>query len=104
MLDAIDAILASTQGKSFDDYQEQRILRDAVVRNVGRLSEASRHIPDAFKQRRPEVPWREIAGVGNVLRHDYPTVDDLAIWNVVANDLPPLRAAIVALLNEAEAG
>ena len=100
MLDAIDAILAHTQGKSFDDYQEERILRDAVERNVERLSEASRHIPDALKARSSQMPWRDIAGIGNVLRHDYPTVDDLAIWNVVVNDLPQLRAAVMALLAE----
>lgn len=100
MLDAIDAILAHTQGKSFDDYMEQRILRDAVERNIERLSEASRHIPDGAKQRLPGIPWRDVAGIGNVLRHDYPTVDDLAIWNVVVNDLPQLRAAVAALLAE----
>ena len=46
---------------------------------------------------RPEIEWRAIAGIGNVLRHEYHTISDKVIWNAVQADLPPLKAAIIAL-------
>ena len=46
----------------------------------------------------PEVPWREIAGIGNVLRHEYQRVADKIVWNVVERHVDPLRDAVVRLL------
>lgn len=102
ILEAIAAIAEYTAGKTFDDYAAERMLRDAVERNVERISEASRHIPEGLKSKHPEIPWRNVAGIGNILRHAYPIVDDSAVWEVVARDLPPLRAAIEQLLRDAE--
>lgn len=101
MLEAIAAIQSYTRGKPFDAYRADRMLQDAVERNIERLSEASRHVPEALKRLAPAVPWREIAGIGNILRHDYDGVDDAVIWNLVRNDLEALRTALQALLSEA---
>jgi Ribonuclease HepT-like len=65
------------------------MLRDAVERNSERISEASRHIPEHLKTRHSEIPWPKVAGIGNILRHAYPIVDDSMVWEVVARDLPP---------------
>jgi uncharacterized protein with HEPN domain len=100
ILGAIAAISTYTSGKSFDDYLNERMLRDAVERNVERLSEASRHVPRSLKGRYPEIPWRHVADVGNVLRHAYPIVDDAQIWEVVVRDLPPLKIAVERILRE----
>jgi uncharacterized protein with HEPN domain len=79
------------------------MLRDAVERNIERISEASRHIPRSVKAKHPEIPWRKIAGIGNILRHAYPIVDDSLVWEVVVRDLPPLRAAVEQMLAEVDA-
>jgi uncharacterized protein with HEPN domain len=76
------------------------MLRDAVER----LSEASRHIPRNLQTTHPEIPWRKIAGIGNILRHAYPIVDDRLIWEVIARDLPPLKAVVEQILGEMDAG
>ena len=78
------------------------MVRDAVERNLERISEASRHIPSELKARRKDIAWRAVAGLGNVLRHDYPRVKDPRVWQIVANDLPALKAAVEAMLLEAE--
>lgn len=91
ILEAIAAIAEYTAGKSFEDYHAERMLRDAVERNIERISEASRHIPDHLKASHPEIAWPKVAGIGNVLRHAYPIVDDGVVWEVVARDLPPPR-------------
>jgi uncharacterized protein with HEPN domain len=100
ILDAIDWIERITAGKSFADYRADRPLRDAVERNIERISEASRRLPDELKGRHPQLPWRQIAQVGNILRHGYRRVDHAMVWEIVELDLPPLRIAVERMLAE----
>lgn len=53
-----------------------------VERSIEIISEASRHIPEELKAQFPDVPWQQIAGIGNVLRQDYEIVDDHITWDV----------------------
>ena len=69
----------------------------AVERCLERLSEASRHAPPYLLATHPEVPWRAVADIGNVLRHAYDQVIHTRIWAVVTEDLPPLKAAVEAM-------
>jgi uncharacterized protein with HEPN domain len=57
------------------------------------FSEASRHLPDDLKTRNPEIPWQKVAGIGNVLRHDYERVAAPVRWKLVQADLPTLEKA-----------
>ena len=58
------------------------------------VSEASRRLPDELKARHPEIPWRDIAGAGNIYRHDYEDVLERVLWQTLAHDLPPLLAVV----------
>ena len=102
ILEAIAVIGGYTAGKTFEDYAAERMLRDAVERNSERISETSRHIPEHLKTRHAEIPWPKVAGIGNILRHAYPIVDDSMVWEVVARDLPPLKAVTEQLLQDVE--
>jgi uncharacterized protein with HEPN domain len=62
-----------------------------VERGLEVISEASRHLSDELKSRHPHIPWRKIAGIGNVLRHDYGRVSAPVIWKLVVEDLPILE-------------
>jgi uncharacterized protein with HEPN domain len=104
ILDAVATIGIYTSGKSEADYEADRMLRDAVERNIERISEASRHIPRSLTATHPEIPWRKVADIGNILRHAYPIVDDSLIWEVVVRDLPPLKLAVEQMLAELNAG
>lgn len=66
----------------------------AVTRCLEIISEASRRLPDDLKTRHPAVPWRQIAGAGNVYRHDYEDVAARFVWTTLRVDLPSLRAVI----------
>ena len=55
------------------------------------ISEASRHLPDELKARHPEIPWPKVAGIGNVLCHEYARVAHDLLWRVVQDDLLPLE-------------
>ena len=56
------------------------------------ISEASRHLPPELKERHPHIPWRNVAGIGNVLRHNYESVSAAVLWNLAKDDLPALEA------------
>jgi uncharacterized protein with HEPN domain len=62
-----------------------------VERGAEIVSEASRRLPDALKSRHPQIPWKRVAGIGNVLRHDYDVVSARVLWNLARNDLAPLE-------------
>ncbi len=64
-----------------------------VERGVEIISEASRHLPDDLKARQAEIPWRKVAAIGNVLRHDYESIAAQIMWALVRDDLPPLEKA-----------
>jgi uncharacterized protein with HEPN domain len=68
MLENIEHIRESTAGVTFKVFAERRVLQMALERAIEIISEASRRIPDDLKDEAPEVPWKKVAGIGNVLR------------------------------------
>jgi uncharacterized protein with HEPN domain len=102
MLEAIDDIEQITVGRGFEVYAADRPSRRAVERCIEIISEASRRLPPDLKTRHPLIPWSKIAGIGNVLRHDYDAVNDATIWHAATVDLLPLKEALMALLRELE--
>jgi uncharacterized protein with HEPN domain len=102
ILEAIAQIERYMAGKSLADYRSDDMRRYAVERCLEIASEASRHIPAEAKRRFPQIPWRGVADFGNVLRHEYETVIDERVWQIVTDDLAPLKAAVLAMLRELE--
>jgi uncharacterized protein with HEPN domain len=95
--EAIERITAySAVGR--EEFFRNRMAQDAVVRNFEIIGEAVKRLSDDIKDRRPDVPWRRVAGFRNVLVHDYMNVDQEEVWNVVETHLPALRKAVEELL------
>jgi uncharacterized protein with HEPN domain len=94
VLQAIANIEADTAGLDFAQFVADRRTRQLVERNLEIISEASRRIPDRLKATESDVPWREIAGIGNVLRHDYGEVRPDILWGVRTHRLAVLKAAV----------
>ncbi len=69
------------------DWQRQWL----IERGIEIISEASRHLGDEIKARHPEIPWKKVAGIGNVLRHDYESVAAPIIWKLAQIDLQLLE-------------
>jgi uncharacterized protein with HEPN domain len=70
----------------------------AVTRCLEIISEASRRLPNDLKARHPAIGWKQMAGAGNIYRHDYEDVAAEFVWETVERALPPLRAVIEAEL------
>jgi uncharacterized protein with HEPN domain len=100
ILAAIDGIVAATKGKTIDDFRNEWLLRHGVERGIEIISEAARHLPESYAARTSEIPWKEIRGIGNVLRHEYHKSSDAIVWAVVTNHLPPPRSAVLRLMSE----
>lgn len=98
ILNALSGIREALGDADFDAYRQRRPLRRAVEREIEIISEASRRVPDDLKKTKPDIPWREIAGIGNVLRHDDQIVSDPVVWNVVQEHLRALEAAVGRML------
>lgn len=102
MREAIDGIASLTVGVDYQAITRNWGMQRAVERGLEIISEASRPIPDDLKASAADVPWRQIAAIGNLLRHEYQRADALLIWNIVIDHLPPLGAAVERLLPLAE--
>lgn len=78
----------------FDAFRKDLRTVYAVTRCLEIVSEASRRLTDDVKERNPTIPWKQIAGAGNVYRHDYEDVAAQYVWNTVHRALPALKAII----------
>lgn len=102
ILETIDELERATAGKTFEDFERDWLLRKAAERAVEIISEASRRLPDDLKARHPYPRWREVAGIGNILRHEYHRVEDQIVWSVIQDELRDLRAHLEAMRAEVE--
>ncbi|RUT87709.1 DUF86 domain-containing protein [Mesorhizobium sp. USDA-HM6] len=99
---ALDGIDAATTGKTLEDFRSDWLLRHGVERGIEIISEAARHIPDDLTALAPEIPWKQVRGIGNILRHEYHKTSDVIVWAVVTDNLPALRVAIQRILDTAD--
>jgi uncharacterized protein with HEPN domain len=95
---AIAGVREAIGDADFATYRQRRPMKRAVEREIEIISEASRRIPKRLKSAESTIPWHEIAGIGNVLRHDYEIVSDPVVWNVVHEHVPALETAIRRIL------
>ena len=92
IIEAIELIQSDMAGVTLDAFEADRRKRWLVERGLEIISEASRRLPAAIKTRHPEIPWPKVAGIGNVLRHEYEDVAHDVLWHVVHENLPPLKS------------
>ncbi len=97
--------LAQSFAAGFDSAAFHGDLRTifAVTRCLEIISEASRRLPPSLKDRHPSIPWKRMAGAGNVYRHDYEDVAANYVWDTLQDELPPLRAVVEQELRAFEA-
>jgi uncharacterized protein with HEPN domain len=79
-------------------FMRDRMVQDAVIRNFEIIGEAAKRLDDGYRAAHPEIPWRALAGLRDVLIHQYEGVEPARVWALVERDLPNLREAIAALL------
>ena len=96
--EAIEQIQAHLADATPDGFAKDRWAQLATQKALENISEASRHLPPEMKDRHREIPWRQIADFGNIGRHGYFAVKPERLLQVVRDDLPPLAAAVDAMM------
>ena len=98
MLEAIEKIERYTHGLNREDLWQDDLVADAVVRNIEVIGEAARHVPEALRAAHPEIDWRRVVGLRNVVVHEYFAIDMDVVWVVVEKHLPQLKRVVQTML------
>ncbi len=102
ILNAIKKIERYTKDLSFEDFCNNDMAIDAVIRNFEVIGEATRNIPNKVCEKYPDVEWKEAIGFRYVLVHDYFGIDVEAVWGTIKNNLTPFKKHIVRVLRSEE--
>jgi uncharacterized protein with HEPN domain len=100
ILESISEIERNINGMSEVKFSESITIQDAVVRRLEIIGEAVRNIPDSFRNNHPKTPWKKIAGLRDVLIHEYFGVDMELVWKIATKDIPKLKKQIINLLEK----
>ena len=98
MCDAAKAIQEFVSGKTFHNYQHDRMLRGAVECHLEIIGEAANRVSLYFQEKHPEIPWRRIIAQRNVIAHEYGEIKHELIWKVATVHVPELIGQLEPLI------
>ena len=85
-----------------DNFESKWVEQDAIIRNLEIIGEAAINISDDLKRKYPNVSWKEIRGMRNIVTHQYFGVELSEIWSTVVNDIPLLKNQIQKIIEDLE--
>jgi uncharacterized protein with HEPN domain len=100
MLDFSNSALTFIQGFTYKLFTEDEKTLFAVIRAIEIIGEASKKLPKHLKEKYPDTPWREIAGMRDKVIHEYFGVDKKVVWHTVKQDLPKLKKHLEIILKD----
>jgi uncharacterized protein with HEPN domain len=100
MLDAISRIEAYTRNMTCEQFLASDLHQDAVIRQIEVIGKAAKKTSSELRAARPEIPWRDVAGMRDKLIHDYFGVDLDAVWDTAQKDIPALKTQLHGLVTD----
>jgi uncharacterized protein with HEPN domain len=101
---ACDRVFEYTRGMSAEAFRDDQRTIDAVLRNLEIIGEAAKNVPDDVRAISSEIDWRRIAGLRDILAHQYFAVNLATVWDIVQTGLKPLSERSKRLLSRLEPG
>ena len=100
ILEAAQKIENYTEGLSFQQFIQDEMRLDAVLRNLEIIGEATKNLPSELRDKYPAVDWRKVAGLRDIVIHAYFNIDNNIIWDIVQNKLPDLQSYVATILEQ----
>ena len=97
MLDAARAVVEFIKDLRFEEFLKDRKTRNAVERNLEIIGEATRRVSQQTRDNHPDIPWKSIIALRNIIAHEYGEILYEKIWGICINRLPPLIRQIEAM-------
>ncbi len=102
-LSNIQECIAAIESYTIDGqeaFMQNRMIQDAVIRNFEVIGEATKRLSLQTREKYSEVPWRRIAGLRDVLIHDYLRVDLEEVWGIISDYLPELKEKVESIIDD----
>ena len=103
MLQSMNRIEEYLGELNFREFKMNYLVVDAIIRNFEIIGEASKNIPTDILEKYPEIPWRKMYGLRNLIAHEYFGVDYEMIWEIAKNNLPQNRIDLSKIIDEEKA-
>jgi len=87
-------------GMTYEEFIGDKKTVNAAIRSIEVIGEAAKHVPEDIRAKRPDVPWKDMAGMRDKCIHDYVGIDYEVVWTAVRDELPSLRQTIQSLMDE----
>lgn len=100
--EAIQRIELYMEGVSYEQFMAAMMIQDAVIRQLEIIGEATKNLSLAVREASPDIPWKDIAGMRDILIHQYFGVDVDAVWDSAIDELPMIKKQIARILLELE--
>ncbi|NGX26139.1 MAG: hypothetical protein K940chlam6_00050 [Chlamydiae bacterium] len=100
ILRSIEKIESYLDGMTLTHFKKNDLVKDAVVRNLEIIGEASKNVPLTIRRTHSDIPWTQMNGMRNILIHEYFGVDAKIVWHTAKKYLPELQKQLIALLKD----
>ncbi len=87
-------------GDSYKEFEESSIYQNAILTPVTQIGELVKRLSNEFRNKYTEIPWRNIAGMRDIVVHNYETIDKLILWNVADKETLKIKEFCIKILNE----
>ncbi len=102
ILEEAEYLLHDSAGLSYSEFENNETLKRSFVRALEVIGEAAKSIPGDFREKYPGIPWKDMAGLRDVLIHHYFGINYMLVWDVVKNKVPKLKDNVQTVISELE--